>query len=334
MKYDVLLLGPQIGVCGQSCKHCWVEKNIKKHKSLEEAKAMIDGMAKTLEEPAITDKALLYFLDDLSLYPQVTELLTYCRKRNVLPQPTLVTNGSGIAARKNWEEILAELKKCGVNGFQMTIHGDEEYHDWFTGSKGSFQRSIEATRRANAHGFWVAWNMFLTNDNVDQIVKVAKMKGDTKIIFGTSGHTKTWRKWSPQIYADIDVFSRIPEEFQKYLRGAEYKSEAEWIELILKGDLDSPEHDSDEDENKIKHKSLFECDGILYLGGILPGNEVGQMKYDALREAFASEEIPPGHITSAETDLLSMARKYGDPISTTAYTLPLLEIKWFYDSLE
>ena len=333
MKYDVLVLGPQIGVCGQSCKHCWVEKNIGKHKPLEEAKAMIDGMAKTLEEPAITDKALLYFLDDLSLYPQVTELLAYCRKRNVLPQPTVVTNGSGIATRRNWEEILAEMKKCGVNGFLMTIFGDEEYHDWFTGSKGSFQRTIEATRRANAQGFWVAWNMYITNENIDQIVKVAKTKGDSKILFMTPGHTTKWREWS-HIHADIGVFSSIPEEFQKYLRGAEYKSEAEWIELILKGDLDSPERDSDEDENNIKYKALFECDGIMYLEGVRPGDEVGQMKYDCLRDAFASEEIPPGHIASEQMSLLSTARKYGDPNSTTAFTLQSLENKWYYDSIE
>ena len=103
VKYDVILLGPQIGVCGQSCKHCWVTHNLKKHKPFEEVMDMIDGMAETLVEPAITDKALLYFLDELTLYPQITELLAYCRNRNVLPQPSLVSNGSDIATRKNWE---------------------------------------------------------------------------------------------------------------------------------------------------------------------------------------------------------------------------------------
>ncbi len=44
---------------------------------------MIDGMAKTLQEPAITKKALVYFLDELTLHPQATEILAYCRECNV-----------------------------------------------------------------------------------------------------------------------------------------------------------------------------------------------------------------------------------------------------------
>lgn len=154
-KFDVLIHAPQIGVCGLNCKHCWVTHNLQQHKPLDEVKRMIDGMAKTMEEPVITDKVLLYFLDELTLHPKIIEILSYCRERNVLPQQTLVTNGHGIATGDNWKEILSELKKCGLKGFLMTMNGDEEYHDWFTGSKGSFQKTLEATRRADAHGFWV-----------------------------------------------------------------------------------------------------------------------------------------------------------------------------------
>jgi len=59
---DVLLHAPQIGACGLNCKHCWVTHNLKQHKPLSEVKKMIDSMAETLEEPAITKKsaALLF----------------------------------------------------------------------------------------------------------------------------------------------------------------------------------------------------------------------------------------------------------------------------------
>lgn len=246
--YDCLLLFPQIGVCGLNCKHCWVTDNLKKHKPFEEVKRMIDGMAKTLQEPAITKKALVYFLDELTLHPQATEILAYCRECNVLPQPTLVTNGQGIAARDNWREILSELKKCDLNGFLMTINGDEEYHDWFTGRKGSFQRTIEATRRANEYDLWVMWNMYLTNENVDQVVESARMKGDDRIRISVPINTKRWKEWS-HIHADIDVFSRIPEDCRQYVRG-DYRSESEWIDLILNEGINSLEEKPEDSKKK------------------------------------------------------------------------------------
>jgi len=128
-KFDVICHSPQVGVCGLNCKHCWVTDNLKQHKPLDEVKQMIDAMAELREEPVIAEKTILYFLDELTLHPQVIEILRYCRERDVLPQQFLVSNGLGIATRDNWKEILNELGKCGLKGFLMTINGDEEYHD-------------------------------------------------------------------------------------------------------------------------------------------------------------------------------------------------------------
>lgn len=331
-KFDVIVHAPQIGTCGLNCKHCFVTDKLKLHKTLDEVKNMIDGMAETLQKPALTDKVLLYFLDELTLHPKVIEILTYCRERNVLPQQTLVTNGLGIATRDNWEEILSELKMCGLKGFLMTVNGDEEYHDWFTGSKGSFQKTLTATRRANAHGFGVVWNMFLTNDNVDQVVKTARMKGDDKIKISIPGHSTKWRQWS-HIHADIDVFSKIPKDCQKYVR-QDFRSEAEWVDLILKGELDSPKQEPENIENKLKVKGYFECNGIVYDAVVLPEYEAGPVNYETLRELYSSDDLPPGIIADETMDILKMAKKYGDPNSTVAFSLHGLKRKWSFDDRE
>lgn len=327
--YDCLLLFPQIGVCGLNCKHCWVTDNLKKHKPFEEVKRMIDGMAKTLQEPAITKKALVYFLDELTLHPQATEILAYCRECNVLPQPTLVTNGQGIAARDNWREILSELKKCDLNGFLMTINGDEEYHDWFTGRKGSFQRTIEATRRANEYDLWVMWNMYLTNENVDQVVESARMKGDDRIRISVPINTKRWKEWS-HIHADIDVFSRIPEDCRQYVRG-DYRSESEWIDLILNEGINSLEEKPEDSKKKHNYKSLIEYHGIFYKPEICPGYEVGPVSYDNLREAFLSDKVPLGISMDKGMNLHDLAAKHGNPNCRKAFSLAGLEYKWSYD---
>lgn len=324
-KYDALLLFPQIGVCGQNCKHCFTNDKLKENRPFEDVKYIIDAMAETLAEPAITEKAFLYFLDEMTLYPQVIELLSYCREKNVLPQPCLVTNGSGIAARQNGEEILEELKKCGVNGLMITIFGDEKYHDWFTGRKGSFQECIKATRMANAHGFWVAWNMYLTNENVDQLVKVARMKGDSKCRFMVPYKSDNWQKWS-HIHADIDAFSKIPEDCRGFVK-YDFRSEGEWVEMILNGELDSEKKDSGEE--KVRYKVLHEIGGVLYKGSVIsPEYVVGHIENDSLRDVFLSDKKPPGMIVSEQVDLKELATKYGDPSSRKAMMLSHLEIEW------
>lgn len=317
-KYDVIVHCPQIGACGLNCKHCWIPHNLKQHKPLEEVKQMIDGLAELHNEPAIASKVLIYFLDELTLHPQVIDILSYCREQNVLPQQTLVSNGHGIAARDNWEEILSELKKCGLKGFLMTVNGDEEYHDWFTGSKGSFQKTLEATRRANAYGFRVAWNMYLTNENVDQLAEAARMKGDDRIHIGIPVHTTKWRQWS-HVHADISVLAKIPEDCQKYV-SQEFKSEAEWSNLILNGEIASPKQESSRNKGEIRVAGYFECNGKVYDGIALPEYEMGSVNYEKLRELYSSEDLPPGIVSEKTMNLQEIARIYGDPNSTIAFT--------------
>lgn len=328
-KYKALVLFPQIGVCGLECKHCWVDHNLKKHKPFEEVKSMIDNMAGVLDEPAITEHALLYFLDELTLYPQVTELLAYCRERKVVPQPTLVTNGSGIATRDNWEAILEGLKNCGVNGLLLAIYGDEEYHDWFSGSKGSFQRTLEATRRAEDYGLWVVWNMYMTKENVEGIAKVTSMKRDSKMRISVPNETEKWLGCS-DIHADISVFESLPEDCLKYVR-TEFKSEAEWIELILSGEMDSEE---DSGSSECSHRSLFVYDDIVSLETIYPSLKIGHIGKVSLREIFEGDPVPPDHFRLADIDTAEYAKKYGKPDSTKACSLIGLKLNLLGRSLE
>ncbi|MBD3277664.1 MAG: radical SAM protein, partial [Candidatus Aegiribacteria sp.] len=206
-KFDVICHAPQVGVCGLNCKHCWVTDNLKQNKPLDEVKQMIDAMAELREEPVLAETTILYFLDELTLHPDLIEILRYCRERDVLPQQFLVSNGLGLASRENWTEILNELKKCGLKGFLMTINGDAEYHDWFTGVEGSFDKTLTATRRANAYGFKVVWNMYLTNGNLPKVIEAARMKGDER--FRVTVPISTIRWIHSDIHPDIDVLNGV-----------------------------------------------------------------------------------------------------------------------------
>ena len=128
-------------------------------------------------------------------------------------------------------------------------------------------------------------------------------------------------------------FSRIPKEYQEFIR-TNFKSEADWIEMIQKGELKPHIQPSNENKNKVKVKSLTESGGVLYWGDVYPKFDVGHMKKNSLRELFACSEKPPGLIAEEQMDILAMAREHGNPNSAKAYSLSQLKIKWLFESLQ
>lgn len=313
--YNDLVLIPQLGVCGLACRHCWVDRNLKEHVPFEKAKALIDNYAGVFDEPAITENAFLYPLDELSTYPEVIDLLQYGRERNVVPQPTLVTNGEGIATRDNWEEILRELRECGLNGLLLTVYGDEEYHDWFTGVEGSFRRILEATRRADEFGFWTVWNMYVTRDNVECIAESARLKSDGKVRISVPSLTAKWEECA-EIHADISDFRRLPEECSRFVRW-DFRSEAEWLEMILSGGM-VEDDDEESSKGKRRYRSLYVYDDIVSEAGVYPELEHGNISDISLRDVYLRDPVPPGHFTMDSIDKKEYARKYGRPESRRA----------------
>ncbi|MBD3278222.1 MAG: radical SAM protein [Candidatus Aegiribacteria sp.] len=330
-KYDYLIFSPQIGICGQDCKHCYVKDKLRRNKSLSEAKHLLDRFAEVLAEPAITEHALFYTMDELTLFPNVLGLLSYARDINILPVPTLSTNGAGIAVREDWEDILQALKDSGVHGFNMSFFGEREYHDWFTGREGSFDRALKATRRAEENGLWVHWNLFLTSQNVEQLARVSSMKSDTKKTFSIPGEVPRW-KHHADIHAGIDVFEKIPDELRQFVRD-DFHSEREWIEQILSGEFQSEEEDcTSEPAQRIK--GIIQSGDTLYLTNIYPGFEIGSIAEASLRDQYEDVSQPPGAVFEENMDLVESAKRLGIRESDKAYTIHHLHLKWLVESLQ
>lgn len=321
-KYDVICHAPQIGGCGLNCKHCWVTHNLKEHKPLDYVIQMIDGLADLYTEPALAKLVLIYFLDEITLHPDVIEILSYCRKRNVLPQQTIATNGLGFAVRDDWEQILIEMERCGVKGFLMAVNGDEEYHDWFTGQKGSFRNTLKATQRANEFDFKVAWNMYLTSENVSQVTQTARAKGDDRIFFRIPVPTEKWENWSA-IHPEIDILKVIPEDCKRYVT-QDIKSESDWMKLILSGKITKI-------PSNPKIANYFECAGSTYEERVFPEFRVDGIDYRNFRKLYSNEPISSESTVLKGFSLTEMARLYGDPTSTRAFTIHGLREKFIHN---
>ena len=321
-KFDVICHAPQVGGCGLNCKHCWVTHNLKEHKPLDEVIHMIDGLADLYTVPALAKLVLIYFLDEITLHPDVIEILSHCRKRNVLPQQTIATNGLGFAVRDDWEQILIEMKKCGVTGFLMAVNGDEEYHDWFTGHKGSFQNTLKATRRANEFGFKVAWNMYLTSENVSQVTQTARTKGDDRIFFRIPSPTEKWENWS-NIHPEIGILKAIPEDCKRYVT-QDIKSESDWMNSILNGKIT-------EVPSRANIGDYFECNGSTYEVRVFPEYRVDGIDYSNFGKLYSDEPFPSESTGPRSLSLKELAMLHGDPTSNRAFTIHGLREKFIHN---
>ena len=58
--------------------------------------------------------------------------------------------------------------------------------------------------------------MYLTNENVVQVIEAAGMKDDERFSLSIPIPTTRWMNWY-FIHAEIDILSEIPEDFRKFL---------------------------------------------------------------------------------------------------------------------
>ena len=74
----------------------------------------------------------------------------------------LITNGGLIE-----DNLLKRLKAFGLRELAISIHGDEAYHDNFTGVQGSHKKAVRAIEAAKNRSISVVINTVITHDNLN-----------------------------------------------------------------------------------------------------------------------------------------------------------------------
>ena len=158
--------------------------------------------------------------------------------------------------------MLDEFKNSGVKGLNISLFGDQAYHDWFTGETDSFSQAHIAAERAEAKGFWIHWNLHLTNQNLNEISTLASNMKEKKFHVYVPVYTPRWEKWD-SIAATGSQISEISEELKKLIDD-NLKTESEWIEICQSG-IELQEHLTYTESNpEYKSKSVYEFGNILY----------------------------------------------------------------------
>lgn len=331
-KYNQTSLFLEISPCYQNCRHCWISDHIKKPRSLEETKNIVEDYSRVLDIPDFTGSARIYILDEPSLYPEIIELLSFAGSKGIIPVPCLSTNGIGFVTRKNWEEIFMAFKEQGVWGLHMSIFGDRETHNEFSGRKNSYELLREAADRAKTLGFKLHWNLFVTKESYKQLSSmIESIKGD-KFTISIPSWTINWEKWK-SIHAtcteyklnERNYFGDIPlyiteKEFSEQCI-ADKNGARDIIERIDRYFEGWPDYTS---------KALYiSGNGIFDHESSLPCFKIGEIFNDRINLLFKEEIKSQGLSELKEADLKLLAKKFAKADNSSLGLHAYYQMKWF-----
>jgi len=164
-----------ITACGNSCRHCYIDKK-RKSLPLEKMQAIVDDLKQTI---AIWSCHLTVSFSggDPLLYPHFFRLLNYLKKEipncdiRILGNPELLTH-----------EIIEKLKDYDLFYYQISLDGGREVHDYFR-YPGSFDESVKKLRLLMASRIKTAVMSTVSKDNINKIPDLVDLVAETGVNF-------------------------------------------------------------------------------------------------------------------------------------------------------
>jgi hypothetical protein len=279
--------------------------------SLDDVKMILQNYSEAVAHPTLTESALLALQDEPTLYPEVTELLSFARDHGLRYLPILSTNGIGLVKNPEWREVLEAFRSCGVRVLNMSLFGGSIYHNWFTGRDGSYETVRLAEKRARDLGFQLKWNLFVTSKNADQISRLTEELADDWHTVSIPFSSESWRS-HPELHPSYDDLAALPGRYMDRIRSV-YKSESDWIDICTDPE-ELKHHLGDQEGNEGKGAmSFYHRAGAIYdHWEDSPVFRIGTDSADSLRDAFKNGRRSPGMRLWQESDVTELAAKYGN----------------------
>ena len=190
--------------CQNRCRHCYLMHTMPdKQKEIP-----CNIIFKTLEELKELGTAEIGFTGgDPFLYSDFLDVIQYASKLgfNII----ILTSGQSI-----FMHTISILKKCNISKMEFTFFGaQEETHDWFTRTTGSFKKMITAIDALVQHNIKCIGKMIVTKHNYHEIDQVRELCKNMKIDFSYDPHI-----WKPYDGTEEDVnYLRLSKtEMEKY----------------------------------------------------------------------------------------------------------------------
>jgi pyruvate-formate lyase-activating enzyme len=157
--------------CNLHCTFCYFIDRIHDNKHPEHAFMPLDKakrICRTLVD-VYGNTAVDIEGGEPTLYPQIMELLAYCREIGL--HPTLITNAITLDDKERCRRLFA----AGVRDFKISIHGLGSIHDELVGRKGASRRQMAAIRNLRELGIPFRFNVVLTPAALEQLADIARL---------------------------------------------------------------------------------------------------------------------------------------------------------------
>lgn len=163
--------------------------------------------------------------------PHLTDYLRFSRETGAPWASFLQLNGLKLRSREDCAAWLRAAAQEGVKTIDLTLYGDEAYHDRFAGRKGDFAHMMHLLHAASSLGLEVSLSMPLTQENAAMAAplmeRFASLPGVTCRAF--LPHSKGRGSSISHLRLTKSDFAALPGIVLSHFSRAETLTEAEWI---------------------------------------------------------------------------------------------------------
>lgn len=161
--------------CAYSCKHCRASAQPKRDPnelSTNEGKALIEDIAGFGTNPI-----LVFTGGDPLMRPDLFELASYADSQGL--RVSLTPTATALVTRKNMDKAAAS----GVRRVAFSLDSaDQAIHDEFRGFSGSFERTMQGIKNAQAAGLPLQVNTTVTGINSDHIKEMVDLLEQWQVV--------------------------------------------------------------------------------------------------------------------------------------------------------
>jgi len=239
--------------------------------------------------------------------PDLPDYLRFSRETNAPWAGFLQLNGLKYRSDEAMTVWLRNVQQEGVTTIDLTIYGDEAYHDAFAGRKGDFAHMMRLMNAASALGFDISVSMPLTQENMTMAAPLMErfipIAGVTCRAF--LPHSKGRGAGMSHLRLTKADFDGLPEVVRSHFSRVETLTEAQWI---ARGEYPP-----------IPSRTL-------YL--VLRPEEMDALEQEDFASVIARLEKTHDNYLAAMPDDAALARLYGNPQGQQLFRLRDLRLKW------
>jgi hypothetical protein len=249
----------EVSGCPTTCMHCWALGGDYGVMPLDDAAFVVDALAEFCGERDMEYTA--YPMHEVVAHPAAPAVIRLFAPHLGGPYDPILTPGTPLASREDWEDVVAAAKDCGAHALWVAFHGYGREHDRQLNRAGAFEESCLAVRRAQDSGLGTGANVFLTKQGLadfDRLVSVLLELGVAQLSVAPAHYTPTSRgrryeTMRPELDDLLPLAGRVLEisdlAREKWSDVASY-TEAAWRERALAG-LWPVEHGGDETHHRL-----------------------------------------------------------------------------------